>query len=64
MTTQEALRFDDLARERPRLITTESHEEFMELCSRQDRGELEILSVIRGEGASWIVEVWYEPTKA
>jgi hypothetical protein len=57
--SQDTLPFSELAPERPRVITTETGAEFLRLCDRQDRGELEILSVSRGVGAQWTVEVWY-----
>ncbi len=42
--------FDQLSRERPREIVTES----------ADRGEIEILSVSRGKtNGEWVCEVWY-----
>lgn len=52
--------FAQLSRERPRQIVTETSAEFLDLCRRQDAGELEILSVSRGTtNGQWTVEVWY-----
>ena len=58
--SQDTLPFSELAPERPRLLTCDTSAEFLELCNRAERGELEILSVSRGVGAAWIVEVWYD----
>lgn len=50
--------FSELAPERPRIVTTENSAEFLSLCDRQDRGELEIESVSVGDGkGQWVVAV-------
>ncbi len=44
----------------PTEIVTETSEEFLALCDRQDRGELVIEAVSRGNGnAQWVCEVRY-----
>ena len=55
------LQFDQLSKVRPRKIVCENSAEFFDLCRRATRGDLDILSVSRGEGnGQWIVNVWYD----
>jgi hypothetical protein len=62
MNAQPDFVFSELAPERPRVVTTESHDEFMSLCARQDRGELVIESLSVGKTpATWIAVVRWKP---
>ncbi len=59
MTRQTAFAFAAPAGQ-PTEIVTNSAAEFQAVCDRQDRGELVIEAVIRGESNSqWIVEFHY-----
>ncbi len=45
---------------RPTRIVTDTVEAFQAVCDREDRGELTIEAVSRGEGnGQWVFDVWY-----